>query len=188
MAKTKIKNEVVERDYEILSAKLSDGKCEYEYEITQGTGLGDKHKVKGEGIFMDSLQEAFNKLNVHLAAIDDVFKHSGIEVVNINQHHTDELATNYVISSFAIKGSKENEAVVMVGSKYVGSVGGRMEIKTPRITVDNLSSYKWHAELKAALDLCREEVVLYKEGNCTVPDTAEEEIGGVQLTIGSEEE
>lgn len=176
-----------ERDYEILSAKLTDGKCEYEYEITKGTGLGDKHKVKGEGIFMDSLQGAFNKLNVHLAAIDDVFKHSEIEVENINNHHTDELATNYVISSFAVKGSNENQSVVFTGSKYVASVGGRMEIKTPRVTIDNLSSYKWHKELKSALELCREEVALYKEGNCTVPDTGDNEPeNGNQLTITAE--
>lgn len=180
MAKQKIKKE--ERNYEILSAKLTDGKCDYTYQITNGTGIGDKHNVKGEGIFMDSLQEAFNKLNVHLACIDDVFKHSGIEVVNINDHHTDELATNYMIASFAIKGSEESESVVMIGSKYVGSVGGRMEIKTPRIAIDNLSSYHFHKELKATLDMCREEVSLYKEGNCTIPEQEEPE-NEQQLTI-----
>ena len=131
---------------------------------------------------MDSLQEAFNKLNVHLACIDDVFKHSGIDVIDIDNHHNDELAMNYVISSFAVKGTSEYESVVLVGNKYVGSVGGRMEIKTPKVTIDNLSSYKWHNELKTAIEKCREEVALYKEGNCTVPEPVEP-INEKQLSI-----
>jgi len=182
MTKKQLLKKLEGKNYEILSAKLNDGKCEYTYQIIDGVGLGDKHNVKGEGIFMDSLQEAFNGLNVHLACIDDVFKHSGVEVDNINNHHTDELATNYLISSFQMKGSSENESVILTGNKYVGSVGGRMEIKTPRITIDNLSSYAWHKELKAALDLCREEVALYKEGYCTLPETIEP-TNDKQLTI-----
>ena len=69
--------------------------------------------------------------------------------------------------------------------KYVSSAGGWMEIKSPEITLDNLSSYKWWNELKSAADHAREEVSLYKEGNYTPVEKEEEEPDNNQLTIFS---
>jgi hypothetical protein len=59
--------------------------------------------------------------------------------------------------------------------KYVSSAGGWEEIKSPEITLDSLSPYKWWNELKAASDKAREEVSLYKEGNYTPVEVEEED-------------
>ena len=37
----------------------------------------------------------------------------------------------------------------------VGTAGGRIELATPKIPLDNLSSYHWYNELKVAADNAR---------------------------------
>lgn len=150
--------------YIITEASINDDFCDYTFEINEGIGLGDTHKVKGSGIIKDDMRKAFSKFNVHLACIDDVFKHSDIEVNDIDNLHTDELTGHYHVTGFKIKGSKENESIILKGLKYVSSAGGRITIESPKISLDKLSSYKWYNELKTASDNAREEVKLYKEG------------------------
>lgn len=154
-------------DYVIIEAQIKDGFCNYRYEVIKGVGIGDKHKVDGSGIIEDDMRTAFSKFNVHLAVIDDVFKHSGIEIEDIDQLHTHELTQLFNVTGFKIKGSKENECIVLIGNKYVSAAGGRIELESPKIPLDNLSSYKWYNELKEASDKAREEVKLYKEGKYT---------------------
>lgn len=38
------------KPYLIIAAKLRDSFCDYTFEIKKGTGIGDKHAVKGAGI------------------------------------------------------------------------------------------------------------------------------------------
>lgn len=184
MAKKKDKKEAKEiKPIEIVSASIVDGKCNYAYKINQGVGAGDTHKVTGVGIIDDSMYKAFKRLNAHLACYDDVFKHSGIQVENIEPMHNNELTALYSVHSFKIKGNDPNQRVIVTGDKYVDS-GGRIGITTPEIPIDKLSSYLWHEELKAEIENACQEVELYRNGNCTF----EEKISGaVQLNIADME-
>jgi hypothetical protein len=172
-----------EKSFTIKEASIKDDYCNYTFEITKGVGAGDTHSVKGSGIIEEDMRDAFRAFNVHLAAIDDVFKLSGIEIEDIEKFHNHELTANYHVNAFKIKGGSENESIILIGSKFVGTAGGRIELATPKIPLDNMSSYQWYNELKAAADKAREEVALYKEGKYTTAEE-EEEPNPRQLTIG----
>lgn len=167
----------------IVKASIKDDFCHYDYEVTSGIGIGDTHSVKGQGIIDDDLREAFSKLNVHLAVIDDAFKYSKIDIEDIDKEHGHDITVCYHVTGFEIKGSRDNESIVLKGTKYVGTTNGRMEIKTPKIPLDNLSSYKWYNELKASSDLVRSEVELYKGGKYTAVEKEELEADNRQLSI-----
>lgn len=158
--------------YSIKEAALKEGLCRYAYEITSGVNLGDVHSVKGGGLYKHTLMDAFAKLNVHLACIDDSFKLKGVEISDIDKEHTSELAGFYTVTGFKIKGSDDDETVVLIGSKRVSY--GYISIESPRIPLDRSSSYKWYNELKKAVDECRHQVALYKEGNFDSVEVIEE--------------
>lgn len=160
------------RPYRIKEAKIKEDLCQYAYEITSGVGIGDTHNVKGSALIENDLRDALSKLNVHMAFIDDAFKHKGIEVSDIDQEHNNDLTYLYYVTGFKMKGTEEAESVILLGSKSVSL--GRMEFESPKISLDNFSSYKWYNELKAAIELVREEVALYKEGKCISVEVEEE--------------
>ena len=155
------------KSYEVTSGSIKDQFCNYGYEILHGIGAGDTVNIKGGGIIDDDLQNAFNKFNVHMAVIDGVYEDKGVDVEDIDKLHVDDITLLFNVTGFQIKGGEGNESIILTGTKYVHSVAGRMEIKSPKIPLDSLSSYKWHNELKAAADNARNEVALYKEGKCT---------------------
>lgn len=136
----------------IKEAKIKDDFCLYKYEEATGKSIGFIHKVDGKGVIDDDMRNAFARLNVHLAFIDDVFKHSGTAIEDIDKMHNDELTLLYTCTGFKINGGDENESIILIGTKYL-SAGARMEIETPRIAIDSLSSYKWHNELKTEADI-----------------------------------
>lgn len=173
---------VDERDYVIKEAKIKDDFCKYSFEIIKGDGFGDVHNVTGSGIIDDDLIHAFGKLRAHLAIIDDVFKHSDIEIEDIDSYHAHDLTNLYVVTGIKITGGATNECVILKGSKHV-SCAGRIDLTTPKISLDESSSYHWHNELKAAVDKVLYEVALYKEGKCT---NAEQEADATQLTISDQ--
>lgn len=175
MAKKKQTEESPQRDYVITGAELKDGVCNYSYRIKEGTGIGDIHNVKGVGIHEEDLSKAFGKLNAHMAAIDDAFG----DIPSIKKMHNDEATAKYQVGGINIKGD-ENESVILKATKQISCSGERLEIKTPKIPIDNLSSYKWWQDLRDITELVREEVALYKEGKCTNPEPVEDEN---QLTI-----
>ena len=153
------------KEFEIKEATIKDDFCNYTFEVASGVGLGDTHNVKGKGIIKPEMRKAFAQLNVHLAMVDDIFKHSGIDFADINTMHNDPLATLYSVTGFKIKGGIENESIVLIGNKYVSSAAGRIELESPKILIESTSSYKWYNELKAAADAVRLEVEKYKNGN-----------------------
>jgi hypothetical protein len=182
------------RPYKITEALIKDDFCNYKYEMTQGKGPYDIHKVDGKGIIKDEMRDVFRKFRVHLAAVYGAFTLNGVEVQDIDQHHNDDITAEFHVSGFKIKGSGDLESIILIGSKYIPCIGGRMGIDTPPIPMDSLSSYKWFNELKVLADKAREEVALYKEGNYTVVENDEEEEDekpkkrkAKQLTIGSVE-
>ena len=158
----------------IQAAEIKDDFCPYSYEVLTGTHAGFEHSIKkAPGIIMDSLREGFAMLNVHLAVVDDVFKHAGIEIGDIDTMHNSEIAQLYTVTGIKIKGGDENASVILIGNKYLSN-GSRMKLESPKIAIDELSSYKWYNELKAAVDQVRDEVKLYHYGNFT-PVMEEEE-------------
>lgn len=183
---TKVQDNLVEveeslRDFEVRSADIKDDICNYSLEIIRGKKVGWTANEKGKGLIEDDLRNAFAKLNVHLAYCDDVFKHNKLDIDDIDTMHTDELAMLYMVTGFKIKGGESNESIILIGNKYLSS-GSRMELESPKISIDNLSSYKWWNELKAAADQCREEVALYHEGKFTAVETEDDEESGLQQT------
>ncbi len=176
-----ISEELLKKPIQIMSASLNDGFCNFSYEISTGKNVGDVHKVKGKNIIHDDLTEAFEKFNVHLAAIDEAFKNQ--DVKNINALHTDELTMLYHVSGFSMKISGDLEQVSLTGTKVVScGSGGRMSLVTPMVILDDLSSYKWFNDLLDVANNVREEVELYKDGKCTPVE--EEEPKAKQKTIG----
>ena len=170
--------------YVIMSASLKDDFCNYSYAVTKGIGENDEHGVTGSKMVTDDLIQSFQKLNVHLAVIDDVFKHRGIEIDDIDKFHSDENATMYSVTGFKVKGSEENESVVLMGNKSISCSGSRIDLVSPKIPVGNLGSYQWYNELKAAIDRVRLEVSMYKEGKYIAYEDDENKEDGTQLTIG----
>ena len=169
--------------YVIIGAKLNDGKVDFSYRMQKGIHQGEVTNTKGAGIFFDTLQESFSKFSVHLAVIDEAYKHKGVEIEDIDTMHTDELAMTYTVNQFKIIGEDESESIILIGSKYTPL--GDISIQTPKIPLDGLSSYKWYNELKTASDLARYEVSQYKEGNFETPEK-EEKPDAKQLTISAE--
>lgn len=167
MSKRKTKKEPeAQKQFAIISASIKDGLCNYSFEILTGIGQGNTHNVKGKGIVDDDMHTAFQKFNAHLAVVDDVFKHSGIDISNIDKMHNNELTALFSVSGFKIKGDPENESISLIGSKNVSS-GGTIELESPKIPLDALSSYEWYNELKEAADDARKEVQLYHQGKYT---------------------
>lgn len=167
-----VEKAVEENLYSIKEAALKEGLCRYAYEITSGVNLGDVHAVKGGGLYKHTMMDSFAKLNVHLACVDDSFKLKGIQITDIDQEHTSELAGFYTVTGFKVKGADEDETVILIGSKRVSY--GYISIESPRIPLDRSSSYKWYNELKQAVDDCRYQVALYKEGNFEPVEVIEE--------------
>lgn len=184
MAKRKGNEEpaILEKQIEITGATIKDDFCNYSYEIRNGVGIGDTHKVTGTGIIDDDLREAFQKLNVHFACIDGVFKLKKIKD-NIDDLHTHELTQDYQVTGFTIKGNAESQSIILKGTKHIDCASDRGELTLPRIPLDNLSSYPWWNELKEAADVARLEVELYKDGKNT-PVEQDEKGDPNQLTIG----
>ena len=158
---------------EITKAAINDGLCNYSYNVINGTGQGDTVSVKGKGIVDDDLTDAFIKMNAHLACIDGIFQHSGVELTKIKEATNNPLTADYFVSGFQSTGSEDEEFVVLIGHKKIDCTSGMMEIKTPKIPVDKHSSYKFWKDLKATTDLLKEEVLLYSEGKCTMQEQAE---------------
>lgn len=189
MAKTKEKKQAEEeKPLSFLSASMSDGVLSpYSFEVKHGVGVGFVHTIKGKGLFKDSLANAFVKLNVHLAAIDDVFKHAEVEIPTINKMRNNDLTFLYTVSAFKIQTTGDEESVILTGSKRVSSSGNWMSIATPKIPLDKMSSYEYAKELKEVLDDVREEVELYHNGNFTEQEK-EEKVDKSQMKIGDDEE
>lgn len=159
----------------ILSAALKDDLCNYSYEVIEGIGQGDTHTVKGKGVIDNDLRDAFAKLSVHLAIVDDSYKLAAIDVDRVAQHRGDEIATNYIVTGIKITGEEENKAVELTGTKAISCAGGEMKLQTPRIPLDSTSSYKHHEDLLLCVERVATEVELYMNGKYTPIEEDEDE-------------
>ncbi len=183
------------RPYKITEAVIVDDFCNYKYEMVEGKGPYDKHKVDGKGIIKDDMRDVLRKMRVHMAAVYGVFSLQGLDIQDIDQHHNDDVTADFHVNGFKVKGGEDMESISLMGSKHIANVGGRMSLTTPWIDISTLSSYKWYNELKDLADKAREEVALYKEGKYIVPDVEDDDEDedkpkrkkAKQLTIASPE-
>lgn len=156
-----------DRDVIIKGGQIHDGKLNYSFEKLKAPGKGTKEKAIGPDIVHSDLMEAFKRLNVHLAVIDDAFKSKmkkkDTRLEDLAADH--EVVELYDVSGFEIKGKEEDEKVILIGTKYV-SLGGRMDIKSIPVNM-GLTTYKFYNELKADMDFVRMEVEEYRNGKCT---------------------
>jgi hypothetical protein len=149
------------KPYEITSASIKEELCNYGYEIKTGPCAGDKIPTrKGSAIVHNDMINAFAALRVHLAIIDEAFKHVFEQLptfLNLDNH---EIIHEYAITGFKIQGNEENVGYVIFGEKWVttGSIG----LETPKITAS--SSYPFFDELEEAIANARGEVELYMNG------------------------
>jgi hypothetical protein len=172
----------VQRDIRILSAKIKDDFCTYDYEYLTGPEKGIVQSAKKSIYIIDNdMKEAFSVFNVHLAVIDDLFKNAGVEIEDIDVFHSHDFTYLMECTEFKILGDDETESIVLLGTKHV-SLNGRIKIETPKIPLDNLSSYKWYNELKTAAEKAREEVQLYKAGKYTIPEEHQEPVEDLKQT------
>lgn len=174
--------------HQITAGAISDGKCNYSYEIVSGSGEGNVHNVKGIHIVHDDMPEALQKLNAHLACIDDVFKHKGVEIKNIDKMHNHELTGLYEVTGFKIKQAGDSEAVVLIGNKGITCSGGRVDLETPKIPLDGTSSYTWYNELSEVVEALRAEVDAYHNGKYIIDEEPENPKQTNLLNAGADEE
>lgn len=167
MSETKETTDLLVDDRELIikAAAIKDGFCNYSFEPLKGFSRGDVHSVKGASIIHEDLSEAMKSLNVHLAVIDDAFKASKYKNTDIDKLADDEITELYTVTGFKIKGSIENERVVLIGKKYV-NIGGYIDLETPSINLDG-GTYKWYNELNQEITDLRREVEEYMNGKCT---------------------
>lgn len=166
-------NKMKEKNYRITQAQIKDDFCNYSYEVTDNVGFGDVHAVKGKGIIDNDMREVFTKMNVHLAAIDDVFKHANITIRGIGKMANHELTGLYSVDEFKLKGNEDNRSIILKGTKYIGT-GGHITLETPKILLDKHSGYKYWDDLKSVIDDACEEVAAYKEGKYTEQEEPED--------------
>jgi hypothetical protein len=173
---------MVEQKIKIMSAGEKGHKCNFSFEIVEGDGIGQIHRVKAPGLVREDLLNAFSALNVHLAAIDDAFKN--VNVDHIDNMRSEDVTTGYTVSSFVLTGEEEDLKVVLKGMKYISSgKGGRMALETPKIVLDETSSYKWASQLCEAIMTLREEIELYKDGKYDPVDPPKESEDENQLNV-----
>jgi hypothetical protein len=171
-----------ERELVIKSCVLKDDKPVYSFEKLKNPGKGDTENVKGAALVVPDMHKAFKKLNVHLACIDDAFKNADIQFESISKMHSEDLTQLYSVYGFKIKGKKDDEKVSLIGKKYL-SVGGYGEIETPEVLMAEFSAYKWWNELKTAIDKCRHELELYRDGKCEVVEEIVDDPSQIALDL-----
>lgn len=167
-----------DKELEIMEASIKEDSCNYKYEILVGVGKGDHISRDGNGIIHQDLKDAIDELRIHLAIIDDAIKvDSDIDpelaegkLIGLMDHPAHDL---FNVNGFKISGTAGDESVILLGSKWV-TFGGNKACLTPKVKLQ--SQYPFRNQLEAALNKCRQEVVLYMEGK-TKPKMIQAELG-----------
>lgn len=148
------------KPYTIVSAVIKEDLCNYGYEIKNGVCSGDKIPTrKGSKVIHNDMRDAFRKLNVHLAFIDDAFK--SVVVESIEDASEYELVSNYSVTGFKVAGNEENEGFIISGEKWV--THGSISLNDmPKIT--RATNYRFYDDLKDAIEHAIIEVEAYMNG------------------------
>lgn len=145
----------------ITEAVIKEELCNYKYEINQGPGSGDKVTRKGSQLVHEDMDAAFEKLNKHLAHLDDAFvnmKKKPLTLSELESH--EETISNFKVTGVKISGSDENEGFILLGDKYVSQ--GTIALETPKISAS--SGYTFFDDLKQEVESCQVEVEAYMNG------------------------
>ena len=171
-------NAIFEKEKEpfhIISASIDDDYCSYAIEYLEGIEKGEiSNNKKRKLLIHEDLRKAFAKFNVHLAFINDIFKHAGIEITDIDKMHGHDFTFLYTVRGFKMQGKEENEGIILIGTKMV-SGSAHIGIESPKIMLDSTSSYLWYNELRVAVDIVRKEVEEYRHGKGIPVETEEPE-------------
>ncbi len=149
---------ILQKEITIQSAQLKDVFLSYSYKVNAGIQTGHKASITGTDIVHDDLKDAFARLNVHAAVIDDAFPDGMVH--DIDQHHDDNIAEKFSVVGFIIDGSGENESVILLARKTCKE--GKLSLKLPPIRFDGY--YPYLNELRAEMDKVIKEVELYNGG------------------------
>lgn len=163
-ASQRLNGQAEQKTVAITAASIKEELCNYGYEIVLGPCAGDKiPNRKGSAIVHNDMIDAFAKLNVHLAIIDDAFKYSGVQLESIDDAAEYEITQLFTVTGFRINGTEENEGYIIIGDKYVtlGVIG----VETLKISKS--SGYTYFEELKEAIENARHEVELYMNGKAS---------------------
>jgi hypothetical protein len=174
---------LINRPYDIMGAKLTDGFCTYDVKVLDGEMAGEKSNVTGPLIVDQDLRDALTRLCVHMAIIDMAFVHSNIDVQSLEDVRDHHLVSDYDVDGIKIKGADENVKVSLIGSKYLSTCTGRMSCVTPYILLDAGTEYKWYNELLEDVKRLCQEVALYKEGKGRQPETKKKKTKVKQFKI-----
>lgn len=151
--------EMKQKAIQITGATIKDGLCNYGYEILAGPGMGDKIPTrKGSNYIHNDMTDAFVKLNVHLAMIDDAFLHQ--EESDLDSLSESPTTGQFLTTGFKILGTQKNQGFIIIGGKYV--TAGFINLETPKITKS--SHYKYFDELTEAVLDAAFEVEQYMNG------------------------
>jgi hypothetical protein len=145
----------------ITKASIKEDLCFYDYEINEGPCKGDKLGRKGSLIIHDDLKVAMEKLACFIADIDGAFFHvdKPSTMFDLENH---QYTGEYYATGVKIVGTDDNEGYILIGGKWVSH--GAIGLETPKI--GKASNYIFFDELKAAIDLVRNEVIEYMNGKC----------------------
>lgn len=147
---------------QITSASVKELMCRYSYEIMSGPGKGDKVKNReGANLIHDDLSNALQKLNVHMAILDDAFKSVfGEKLPGLDELDEHEITTYFDVTAVKITGQDENYGIILYGDKIVKH--GAIMLESPKIK--STDGYIFFAELREAVELVMDEVYEYMNG------------------------
>lgn len=174
-----------DKDYSIIKADLKDDICTFKFLVLEGAGAGRVHSVNDSiHIVEPELRKAFEKFKVQLALISGAFADSKTEIDDIDKFHEHEITDLFTVTGFEIHGTEADPKIKLIGNKYVSESRGRVDIKTHKVSMDNLGGYKWYNELKQAADDACMEVALYKEGYYEpLPEDEEEDANQIKMDL-----
>lgn len=124
--------DVAKRAVLITGAQIKDACCNYSYEINTGPTSGDKINRKGGLIIHQDMQDAFEKLNIHLAILDDAFSTLPKPPKTLQDMLAHPIAGNFRVIGFKVQGTDENKGYILIGEKTVSH--GVIALESPKIT------------------------------------------------------
>lgn len=153
--------EELPKDITIVEAKIHDGFCNYKYELLTGANAGDTIGVTGTNEVHPDMIKVFERLNVHLAIINDMFKYGKHKAKGLDEFKEHEYTGLFNAYKWTSAGDTDAETIKLFGYKWVEN-GGNTKFDTPNIDLEG--TYKYSEDLKEVIAACRVEVELYRTG------------------------
>ena len=147
--------------YEIKKAQIKESLCLISYELLSDPIRGDIIKHKGVHYVHTDLEEAFKRLNVFLAHIDEAYKGFSTNKTTITELENKEQTEKYTVVGFSITGKEESRSVILTGVKEVEY--GYIKFDTPKIMIEG-GNYFYLEEISERINNAINEVIAYLGG------------------------